>query len=354
MGNLIIGMGNTGTQIVKLAARSELLDNTSMYVIDSQSSQIDMDTVTRITSIPIVTDDKCGSGRSRERGKTMFDIHKEAGDFNGLIEEALNSLSPVIVITSSAGGTGSGSTPSMCAMLKEKGIYVIPIIICPDLKDPDAFHLNPNDLMMDLQGIGIETYAIFRNEFGKADYTDINGEVVRLIEIIFGKYYDATDKDTIDASDLDVILSVPGRFMAITVDADSPEKLAKAVTSKVFNCHQPAWKTEDAEKTTLVKAFALTSPCADSDFETVFAMLNERIPHSYDEYRNVSNKDGRCRATVIISGLPRVELRNIDSEFMEAGHIADGVHESKRPAFLAKKGGVRTTQQKTVKGFNIQ
>ena len=352
MGNLIIGMGNTGTQIVKLAAQSELLSKTSMYVIDSQASQIDMDTVTRITTIPIVTDDKCGSGRSRERGKTMFDIHKEAGDFNELVEEALNSLSPVIVITSSAGGTGSGSTPSMCALLKEKGIYVIPIIICPALKDPDAFHLNTNDLMMDLQSIGIETYAVFRNEFGKADYSDINAEVVQMIEIIFGKYYDNTDKATIDASDLDVILSVPGRFIAITVESESPEKLAKVVTSKVFNCHQPAWTTDDIEKTTLVKAFALTSPCADSDFESVFAALNERISHSYDEYRNVCNKDGRCRATVIVSGLPRAELRNIDSEFMEAGNIADGVQKSSRPAFLQKKGGVRTT--KTVKGFNIQ
>ena len=55
MGNLIIGMGNTGTQIVKLAAQSELLSKTSMYVIDSQASQIDMDTVTRITTIPIVS-----------------------------------------------------------------------------------------------------------------------------------------------------------------------------------------------------------------------------------------------------------------------------------------------------------
>ena len=349
MGNLIIGMGNTGTQIVKAAAESKILNDTEMFVIDSVTSNVDMDSVTRIKSIPIVSDEKCGSGRSRERGRAMFEHHDALGDLEPLYEAAKKALSPVVIITSSAGGTGSGSTPALCEKLIANGVIPIPIIVCPSLQDPQAWHLNTNDLMLELEEVGKQTpngaftYTIFRNEYGKVNYTEINNDVVTLIEIIFGKRYEATKTDDIDASDLDTILSVPGRFIATTAAADTPEQLARIVTQKVLTGHQPAWTTEEAERTTMMKAYALTSPFATDDFETVFANINERIPHSFDEYRNVNNKDGRCYATIIIAGLPRVELQNVDAEFMGANSIGDGVHKSSRPAFLQKKGTVRTS-----------
>lgn len=341
--NLIIGMGNTGSQIVRAAAESEILTDCKLYTIDSVTSNVDMKTVNSIESISLISDDKAGSGRSRERGAAMFEFHDNNGTFDELYAEAQKAKTPIIVITSSAGGTGSGTTPPLCRKLIAAGIQVIPIIVCPAMEDPVAFHMNTNDLLLELQKAEISTYCVFRNEYGKADYRNINKEVVSAIEIILGKRYDATDKDSIDDSDLDVILSTPGRFMAVEASAQTPSDLKRRITERVLNGHQPCWNMTDAESGTLMTAFALSSPFAAGDFEEVFSELNARIKNRFDEYRNICNKDGMCKASIIVAGLPPVELKQIDGDFQMAAGIADGVKSTaKRPAFMQKKGTLRS------------
>ncbi len=344
--NLIIGMGNTGCQIIKEAAQSSFLTDCKFYAIDSVASTIDMSSVGKINSIPIIADDKCGSGRSRERGAAMFQFHDENGSFNELYTDAENAKTPVIVITSSAGGTGSGSTPCLCKKLNEAGIQVIPVIVCPALNDPDAFHLNTMDLMMELEQSGVTTYSMFRNEYGKADYTDINREVVTLIEIILGKHYEHTDKDSIDDSDLDTILGTPGRFIAVRATATNPSQLKRTLTEKILNgTHQQSWSKSESENVTMMTAFSLSSPFASGDFEEVFSELNSRIPHRFDEYRNICNKDDICDATVIVAGLPRANLTTINSEFQTVASIGDGIStKAVRPGFMQKKGQIRSVK----------
>lgn len=353
--NLIIGMGNTGCQIVKIAAESEKLTECKFFTVDSVTSSVDMDSIQNIKSISLISDDKAGSGRSRERGAAMFEFHDSNGTFNELYSEAEKAKTPIIVITSSAGGTGSGSTPVLCKKLINAGIQVIPIIICPAMDDPIAFHMNTADLMMELGQANISTYCVFRNEYGKADYDEINKEVVSAIEIILGKRYDPTDKDSIDDSDLDVILSTPGRFIAVEASAQTPSHLKRIITERVLNGHQPCWNMSDAESGTLMTAFALSSPFASGDFEEVFSELNSRIKNRYDEYRNICNKDGNglCRASIIVAGLPRVELKEIDGEFHMASGIADGIQaKSSRPAFMQKKGTIRSVNIPKAKDTN--
>lgn len=346
--NLIIGMGNTGCQIVKAAAKSDKLTECKFYAIDSVSTSINMDSFDNVEVIPMQVDQKSGSGRSRERGATMFEFHDKEGTFKELYRDAASAKTPIIIITSSAGGTGSGSTPLMCRKLisiDPDNIQVIPIIICPAMKDPDAFHMNTTDLMLELNEAGIETYSVLRNEYGKADYTEINNEVVSMLEIILGKRYQATDKDSIDESDLDVILGVPGRFIAVECEASTPSQLKRHLTEKVLNGHQPAWTKEESKSSTLMTAFSLASPFASGDFEEVFSEINARIEHRLDEYRNICNEDGTgtCRASIIVAGLPRAELKDIDLDFQSAPGIADGIKtKSKRPDFMKKKGGVRS------------
>lgn len=335
--NVMIGLGNCGTQIVRAAAQSKKLDDVKLYTIDSVTSSATLESSQRITTIPIICGDKNGSGRNRQRGAEMFEQHLVNGTFTELIEDCKTAKSPIILVTSAAGGTGSGATAPMCKKMIDCGLDVIPIIICPALNDPDAFHINTSELMLELGDVGITTYAIFRNEAGTADYTDINNEVVTMVEIILGKHYDPTDKDSIDESDLEMILSTPGRFIAVSASAPNPDRLKRLITEKVLTGYQPAWSAEDSEKSTFMTAFGLTSPFASGDFESVFSNINERIPHRYDEYRNVCNKDGMCNASIIVAGLPRAELKIIDSDFLAATGIAEGVKTSAKPAFMKKK-----------------
>jgi len=339
MNNLIISLGGCGTNIIKAAAESPLLDGIKMYAIDSVTSTIDLSIMDRIKVIPIIADEKTGSGRNRERGKDMFEFHESQGAFEEMYSDAVNSKSPILVITSAAGGTGSGSAIPVCKSLLDKGVQVIPIIICPNKNDPTAFHLNTNDLLMELGELGIKTYSMFENRRGDADYGPVNQEVVNLIEIIFGKKYGKTDLDSIDESDLDVILNTPGRFLAVSAEANSIPALRKEITRKVFSGFQPAWTPDEAKQGTILTGYSLTSMFANTDFGNVFEEINNRLDNVYDEYRNIVNddNDGVSVASIIVAGLPRPQIKEIDNEYKEASGLGDGMKKSTRPNFMRKK-----------------
>ncbi|MBO4736111.1 MAG: hypothetical protein J5614_06920 [Paludibacteraceae bacterium] len=341
MKNMIIGVGNAGCQIVKMAALSSLLNEVEFYAIDSVVTTIDMDSMSNIKFIPIVSDEKSGSGRSRERGKAMYEFHEAEHAFDEMYKVATEVKSPVIVVTSAAGGTGSGSVVPLCKALMEREVDVIPIIVCPNKKDPAAFHLNTSDLFMDLSEIGIETYALFENKKGDADYTPINTEVVEMMELLFGKRYDKTDLDSIDDSDLDRILGMPGRIMAVQAEASSLQVLQKEITRKLFVGSQPIWKPEEVQDNTLMTAFALKSMFADVDFKSVFGEIDRRIDSEkvFDNYRNIvmDDNDGIFSASVIIAGLPRSEIKEIKGEYKGTSGIGAGINRGVRPTFMKQK-----------------
>lgn len=349
--NLIIGLGNAGTQIVKLAAESEKLSDTKFYAIDSVTANADVETVHAVTMIPIITDDKAGSGRLRERGAAMFEYHDQNHAFDALYQDAIEAKAPIIIVTSSAGGTGSGIASVLCTKLYalSDDINIVPLIICPSLNDPDMFHMNTNDLMIELENAGVETYSIFRNEYGTANYNQINKDVVTTIELILGKLYDATNNQSIDESDLDMMMRVPGRFVAAYAESADPKKLKRLITEKALHSYQPGWTNDDTKTPTIYTAFGLTSPFARDDFADVFEDVRARISHFVDEYRNICEKDGISSASIIIAGLPRAELRNIDCEYEETKSIADGVTKSNRPSFMRNKKAIRTSHVKEVK-----
>lgn len=339
MNNVVIGLGNTGTQIVKAIMSSSLLNGVSLYAIDSVASAIDLDAINRIKVIPIISDEKTGSGRFRERGRDMYEFHENNDAFAEMYSEATHAKSPVLVITSAAGGTGSGSAPCVCKALMKRNVKVIPIIICPHDDDPKAYHLNTNDLFLELAEIGIETYSVFQNPKNSADYTPINNDVVRLIEIIFGKKYDGTDKDTIDDSDLDSILSVPGRFIATSATANSIENLKKEITRKVFSGYQPAWTAESLKKCGIIMTgFGLKSMFAGTDWETVFSEIRGRLD-GFDEYKNlVCTDDSVAEATIIVSGLARQDIKEVDTDFTVTNDLGEGLKKTSRPSFLGNRG----------------
>ena len=358
--NVIIGLGNTGTQIIKVIATRPLLKDVKLYSIDSVLSSVDLDSLASITTIPIISDTKCGSGRDRDRGAAMFSYHEELGSFEKMYEDAADAKSPVIVITSSAGGTGSGSVVPLCRTLKKMGVDVIPIIVTPSMEDPDSYQFNTSDLFVDLGEVGIETYNVFRNKAGTFNYAPINNEIADLVELILGKRYGETKLDSIDDQDLDNLLSTSGRFIGVTAKAPDIETLSREIASKLFAGNQPVWKDEDIEPTNFVMtAMSLKSIFADADFGKVFDEVMSRITcNKYESFKNIEKIDnnGECEATFIIAGLPRPDIKIIDTEYSEVGGINKGINRSKRPGMTRKKKATITEQTdssgNSIKKFN--
>ena len=320
MKNIVIGFGQAGSNVVRaLNADMGLNDDVNFYAIDSILNSIKLDDVSDIKYIPIISDEKSGSGRDRTRGAEMYSFHESQGHMNELYDDCKNSKMPIIAITSAAGGTGSGSIVPFCRKMAEFDLQVIPFIICPNKDDPTAYHLNTNDLFIELAEAGIASYDVFENRKGDADYTVVNNDVIDAIKIILGKKYHPTELDSIDT-------------------------LKKTITRKVLSGFQPAWNSSDIKDNTLMTAYSLSSPFADTDFRTVFSDINTRIPVDsvFDQYRNISkdDNDGVMEATIIVAGLPRNKVKEIDTEYNEASRMDNNLKKSIRPKFINKKRAV--------------
>lgn len=351
--NIIVGLGNTGFNIIEACILKDLKDVT-YYAIDSQTSHVNMNSITKMEYIPIIADDKTGSGQNRERGKALYEFHQSQGIFDEMYKACGEAKSPIIVVSSSAGGTGSGSIVPFCKALIDREIQVLPIIVCPNDEDPIAYHLNTEDLMIELDEVGVITYSIFKNIKNDAEYTLINNDIVSQIEIVLGKKYKKTNLDSIDDSDLDVVLSTPGRFMTISASASDIPTLKKELTRKMITGFQPGFTPEEAEKSTFVTAYSLESTFADADFAEVFEDISSRIPKLYSTFRNiVVSPSPNAVATVIIAGLPSPHIKQVNTEFLESNGIGYGKKKNNRPSFISKRKATTTkTDGDAVSKFN--
>ena len=365
MKNMIICLGGAGNNCAKEIIVSDKLEGVDVYAIDSVTSNIDMDSIGDIKFISIVSDEHEGSGRDRARSQAMYEFHESNGDFDELYKASENAKSPVIVITSAAGGTGSGSCVPLCKALIDRNVQVIPIIICPNKNDPMAFHLNTNDLLIELGELDIKTYSVFENYKPGADYAATNKEIITFIEIILGRRYTKTSLDSIDDSDLNNIIKWPGRIMAFVAEGTSVEATSREIIRKAYSSSQPGWG-DNINNSTIMTAFSLKSMFADTDHDAVFSELRSRFNKNsvFDEYRNivVDDNDGKLTATVIIAGLPSPAVKDINTEFKQANGLGDGRKKSHRPSFITARkatisevpAGDNEDAQKVIKRFKFE
>ena len=333
---VIVGLGNTGTNNVKEINKRNI-PNLDLYVIDSQTN-ISMDESIDITCIPIMIDDETGSGRIRDVGRELYDQHEKAGTFEKMYEAIKESRTPVFPITSSSGGTGSGSVVGLCQFCIQNDIPVVPIIVFPAKSDPANYHLNTNDLLCELNEIGITTYMAFENEDHSSDYDDINKSIADAISVLVGTYYKETKDDTIDDRDRSQLLANEGRLMVITAKGRDIETLKCNINSNLHHCHQPLWG-EMMNTSMVMFGCSLEGMMAGKFASDVFSVITGMFENCFDIYKHIMpNDSGDYTCTIIISGLKNNETKEICSEYDEIEKIGSGLKKSVRPTFRKKAG----------------
>ena len=336
MNKIVIGLGNTGSVIVRDLSKHDI-KNVKLFAIDSQTKHVSLDDINKITYIPIIADDNVGSGRDRERGRAMFEYNNEEGKLDELYK-ACESTDTIFVVSSAAGGTGSGSCPALCTelMKRNEDAKIIPIIVCPNMEDPDAYHYNTNDLMIELGNAHVDSYVIFRNP-DSSDYEKINKEIVESIDLLLGNKYEHTDNDSIDASDLNNILMVRGRIIAISVTGDTVDEVRKKLMKELVSSFQPS--LEPSKVGYGVAAFGMKSINAGEDSKLIENDILPKLEHCSDRYKNIviNDNNGKVDVTLIVAGLPPVELKTIKTEYSETAGIGDNATKMERPSFMKRR-----------------
>ena len=218
----IIGIGNAGNQVAVLANQRLGID-----VLAINSSETDLENVPdNIPKKLIRSKNENGSGKDRDTAKEYLSSSISSLLTDKDIQTMLMKLDVVYVVSSTGGGTGSGTAPSMCAVLNETfpDIKTILVGILPVNGDALSSHVNTLQYLEELYNVlGDQTYMLYDNDTysglsSPVILNNINNEIVSDIEVMRGFYNHTTKYDSIDSKDNLRLLSFPGRVVVARVE----------------------------------------------------------------------------------------------------------------------------------------
>ncbi len=220
----IIGLGNTGNQVATLAQK-EL----KIPVLAINSSAKDLETVPDDVPKKIISSasgHSQGAGKNRSLAKSYLkdSIMKfiSSEDITGFMKK----LDVVFIISSTGGGTGSGTAPLMANIIQSMytSTKVILVGVLPVNNEALSAHVNTLEYLNELYTILTDqTYMLYDNDC----YADlpswqmmekVNTEIVRDIDVIRCMYNYTTKFDSIDEQDMLRLISFPGRIMVTRLE----------------------------------------------------------------------------------------------------------------------------------------
>lgn len=228
----IIGLGNCGSQVAYLAKKKhgDLFD--SIYI---NSSDADLSMVgDSELKFKLGEEDVEGSGKNRSVMKQylMEGIGSILNDEK--FRDAIEDKSYVFIVSSAAGGTGSGAAPVMMNIMKEMFLDVnfILVAVLPQQRASLMEIGNAREYCDELyRNLADDaTYMVYDNETASdlsatQALVAVNEAIVEDIRILTGIDNYPTPYESIDEADMESILTTPGRLIVVRVNKGLTEKI---------------------------------------------------------------------------------------------------------------------------------
>ena len=230
----IIGIGNCGSQVAYLAERTypELFD--TVYVNSSEADLAMVKTEHDNLKFKIGDRDEIeGSGKNRTKMKEylMADINTILADSN--LQECIVEKKYCLVVTSAAGGTGSGAAPVLMEIMRQlfPDTNFILIGVLPQLNASLMEQGNALEFLNELYDVlgSDTTYMIYDNE-ATSDLPptraleEVNKNIVEDLKVLTGVDNYPTPYESIDEADMESIITTPGRLLVVRISKQLTEK----------------------------------------------------------------------------------------------------------------------------------
>lgn len=231
----VIGIGNTGNQVAALAK-----ERLSVPVLAINSSDKDLETIPDSIPKKLIKDKEGlsqGAGKDRNLAKmylkdSVMNIIKD--------EEVLEMVTPldvVFIVSSTGGGTGSGTAPMMQKILSSvlHDVKIILVGVLPVNNEALSAHVNTLQYLEELYNVlDNPTYMLYDNDklAGMPSYQlmeKVNNEIVSDMDVLRCTYNYTTKYETIDDRDEMRLISFPGRIVVSRIE-DFKEKDCDTVT----------------------------------------------------------------------------------------------------------------------------
>lgn len=248
----IIGIGNTGNQVASLAK-----ERLQIPVIAINSSEKDLETVPADIPKKLITDKdgiSQGAGKDRNLAKTYLRDSITSLLTDTDVRDMVAALDVVFIVSSTGGGTGSGTAPLMAEIISSTfaDVKCILIGVLPVNSEAYSAHVNTleylNELYKVLEG---QTYMLYDNDkcAGMSSYKlmeKVNNEIVSDINVLRSYYNYTTKYDSIDDRDAMRLISFPGRLIVSRLedfkekDCDNQSIEDMLINNIKTNCHVEA------------------------------------------------------------------------------------------------------------------
>lgn len=228
----VCGLGNAGNQIAALAQR--IGDFPSVAI---NSSERDIDAIEGSVK-RIIFGSREGAGKNRAIAKELLKKNVDMLLSNEELIDMINANDYIFIVSSCAGGTGSGTAPMITDILNqyynsnvgdgEKGKVFINVGILPSLGESVGALRNATEYiteMMALEG----SYMLFDNDRVKGTtkevFDKINMSVVETMKILRGDYSIQSSRGMIDEEDTRDFLTVPGMIFVDSIEGIYEENI---------------------------------------------------------------------------------------------------------------------------------
>ena len=317
----VIGLGNTGNQIAALAA--EELKIPAMAI---NSSEKDLETIANKIPKILISDTEGaskGAGKNRALAKSYLKdsilsiISKED------VQTFISDLNVLFLVSSTGGGTGSGTALLMANIISSMFVdtHVIIVGILPVMSEALSAHVNSLEYLNELYGnLENQTYILYDNDslYNIPSYKmmdTINREVVKDIDVLRCTFNYTTKYDSIDEQDMKRLISFPGRIMVTRLEDLKERDLDKSsiedlLISKIKNTNHVELQRD--RKITATGIIVNLSEQVFNDFDNHIPAVREFIGDPDHDFNHLAiNEDRKMPNNVflIMSGMSQVNDR---------------------------------------------
>lgn len=326
----IIGLGNTGNQVAALAK-----EKLGIPVVAINSSEKDLETVPNNIPKKLISDKdglSAGAGKDRNLAKSYL-----KDSITNLLKDQemidmISQLDVAFVISSTGGGTGSGTAPLLANILEATfaDTKVIMIGVLPVNNEALSAHVNTLEYLNELYKVmENQTYMLYDNDkcSGMPSYKlleKVNNEIVKDIDVLRCTYNFTTKLDSIDDRDAKRLISFPGRIVVSRVedfkekDTDNMSIEDMLIDNIKKNCHVDAQRDKKIMASGIITNLsqALTEEF-DNNIPKVRDFMGDPI-HAFNHIYVNEDRKMPNNVYLIMSGLTPVNDKiNIISDRIE-------------------------------------
>lgn len=208
----IIGIGNAGNMVAAEANSSK-----EMPVIGLNTSERDLDAVKSRTAIQTYfIGNGDGAGKDRTKSKAAMKDHLKELIGDDEFKKFMDSIDVCFIVSSTGGGTGSGTAPMICDVLSNiyQNINFIMVGILPTIGESVGAQRNTVEYISEVNRLNLP-YMLFDNSEAGTESTNsvfdrINHDVVEAVSVIRGDYNLLSRYGMIDAGDMTKLITLPG------------------------------------------------------------------------------------------------------------------------------------------------